>query len=513
MNNWQRVAPIGALYFFFSSVMVLVNNIIFTVPLIFTNYQKLIDNPLWILIGSVAILVAFAVIAFLQFYFFSYRLSENSIEIKAGVIFKKHLNLPFTKIQNVKLIAPVYFRPFGFTSVELDTAGSDKNEAKIVALQLPLAQQLKAQILNQTAVSESLNSQQNFDHSSELNTEQGTSRQHPDEQLLNQRSISDLVIHGITNNRIWIFIAFLAPMADNITDYVADFAISAGIDFSEMFSAQTHAWWQLAAYGLSLLIVSYAIVMLLSVIGSIISFYGFTLTKHGENYIRRSGLLTHHEVVMKLPRLQLVIRQQDWLDILIKRINLRFEQTNSTVKQQPGADIRNKIMVPSINPTQFQQLIDDVWPDNQLAEISFSRISKRFIFKYIVVFTLPIHLIIAGLLIHDELFFNLIYAATSMLLISFLIVMRWYRWGYAIDSEYIYIRKGLLGVDFYTFPIHKVQQTKFKQSWFMKRRSLSSLVLVLASGAQSIPFIKATTALALIDRTLHQVESSKRNWM
>ena len=243
MNNWQRVAPIGALYFFFSSVMVLVNNIIFTVPLIFTNYQKLIDNPLWILIGSVAILVAFAVIAFLQFYFFSYRLSENSIEIKAGVIFKKHLNLPFTKIQNVKLIAPVYFRPFGFTSVELDTAGSDKNEAKIVALQLPLAQQLKAQILNQTAVSESLNSQQNFDHSSELNTEQGTSRQHPDEQLLNQRSISDLVIHGITNNRIWIFIAFLAPMADNITDYVADFAISAGIDFSEIFSAQTHAWW------------------------------------------------------------------------------------------------------------------------------------------------------------------------------------------------------------------------------------------------------------------------------
>ncbi len=40
--------------------------------------------------------------------------------------------------------------------------------------------------------------------------------------------------------------------------------------------------------------------------------------------------------------------------------------------------------------------------------------------------------------------------------------MRWYRWGYASDEHVIEIRKGYGGVDYYFFPISKVQQTECK---------------------------------------------------
>ncbi|MDP5041087.1 MAG: hypothetical protein NWQ26_09510, partial [Paraglaciecola sp.] len=39
-----------------------------------------------------------------------------------------------------------------------------------------------------------------------------------DEQLINQRSLPDLVLHGITNNRVWILLGGLAPFYDNIVN-------------------------------------------------------------------------------------------------------------------------------------------------------------------------------------------------------------------------------------------------------------------------------------------------------
>ena len=93
------------------------------------------------------------------------------------------------------------------------------------------------------------------------------------------------------------------------------------------------------------------------------------------------------------------------------------------------------------------------------------------------------------------------------------IALRWKRWGYASDDQFIYIRKGLIGVNYRCFPIHKVQQTSFYQSWFMRRFKLCSVGFVLACGGQSVPFIKEATGDALIDNTLYRVEALRKSWM
>ena len=92
-------------------------------------------------------------------------------------------------------------------------------------------------------------------------------------------------------------------------------------------------------------------------------------------------------------------------------------------------------------------------------------------------------------------------------------LLRWRRWGYARDDGYVYVRKGLLGIDRYCVPLFKVQQTKFRQSRLMARQGLCSVRLVLAAGVVDIPFIPAHEGLALVNQTLYDVESSGRSWM
>ncbi|NRA61149.1 MAG: PH domain-containing protein [Psychrobium sp.] len=506
MDKWQRVAPIALLYFFFDGLIGSLKIFGYSLVIVAANLDKVMNNKGYILLGIVIILCLILLSSFLQFYFFKYRLKAENIEIHSGIIFKKHLDLPFTRIQNVKLITPAYFRPFSFTSLELDTAGSQKSEAKIVAVSQELANSIKQKILTYQA--SHTDTENEADSANDIESSQEPSQ----EIVLNERSLRDLVIHGLTNNRVWIFLAMLAPVADPAIEYIIEMAGELGVDINAIISDPDYPVWQLSLFIISTFITAYIVVMLLSIIGSIIAFYGYTLSKKDNTYIQRSGLLSHHEVVMKLTRLQLIIRKQDWLDVIIKRTNLKFEQLGLfTQGQQPG--IRSKIMVPSINDAQCNQLINDAWPDNNLQHAPFERINKRYVFKLISFLVLPFNVLLGVIMVQLNAYVMLPLLTVTFAIGCALAYCRWLRWGYHRDDNYLYIRKGLLGVSYYCFPIQKIQQVKFKQSVFLRRHHLCSVTMVTAASALSIPFIPEGKGWSLVNECLHNVESTKKNWM
>jgi putative membrane protein len=93
------------------------------------------------------------------------------------------------------------------------------------------------------------------------------------------------------------------------------------------------------------------------------------------------------------------------------------------------------------------------------------------------------------------------------------VALRWKRWGYHVDEQFLYIRKGLIGINYYCIPVFKIQQTGFKQSLFMRRLKLAHAEFVLASGVVTVPFIKQLEAIKLVDTALYQIESTQRSWM
>jgi len=94
-----------------------------------------------------------------------------------------------------------------------------------------------------------------------------------------------------------------------------------------------------------------------------------------------------------------------------------------------------------------------------------------------------------------------------------LIVLRWWRWGYDLDEQFLYVRKGLIGVDHYCVPVFKVQQVQYRQSWLLERHGLCHLTLVFASGALKIPFVPWADAQVIFNYSLYQAESSGKSWM
>lgn len=510
-RQWQRISPIALIYFVLMFFKNMFGNIIYVAPALLLLSNKVTENPtFWLpLIYGFAALVILS--ALLNFYFFQYRLSNQHIEIRSGVFSKKYVDLPFSRIQNIELSEPLYYRPFGYCCLQLDTAGSTKQEAKVVALKKQFAQQLKLEIL---ASHQHNLPQQNLTHQDQKGLESKVEKSDSDDEIvMDRRNLDDLVIHGLTNNRVWIFLGGLAPFMEKIASRISDFLLTFGINVEHYFAFEGMSAWQIASTFVTMFLMVMLVISIFSVLGSIIAFHDFTLSKIGDRYIRRSGLFTRNEVSMRLSRLQMIVKQQDWLDVLLRRINLKFEQANANTQNTQPGQLSNKIIVPSVTIKECESLINDAYPNNQLFNIAFNRISKRYLLRNIGLFLVPIWGIFIGFFIYHDKPTAIAYSAGIALFIAGLMVMRYLRWGYAIDDNFIYVRKGCLGVDYYCFPIYKIQQTMLKQSWFLKRRQLCSLQFVLAAGAINVPYIRETEGFRLINTCLYDVEYSKRSWM
>ncbi|MCK7458296.1 PH domain-containing protein [Idiomarina aminovorans] len=497
-GQWLKLSPVAIIYFAVQFVKDVGNNLIYLLPAIFVGYNQFSENAVTIVSGLAALLVLVVISALLKFYFYQYRLTEGRVQIHSGVFQKKHIDLPFERIQNVRFEQPIFYRPSHHVCMLLDTAGSNKLEAKIIALPKDTADALKREILSYKA--------------QEVKTTENDEPQTEHEQLLNSRSIKDLIMHGLASNRIWIVLGALAPFFNSLSEKFIEGVENMGVDVDALMESSQYAFWQYFLFFLSIAFVVIAVMALISVLGSVITFYDFKLTRSNDRYIRRNGLFTRHEVVMKLSRLQMIVCQQNWLDKALKRVNLKFEQLGAGLERQSAGTSGGKIMVPSVTLEQANTLASDAWPENQLKTIKYHPVSKRLAVRNtLIAFWLLVPLSIA--LTYYEQTELALASVTLFVLATLLIILGWKRWGYAIKDDFIYLRKGLIGVNYRCFPIHKIQQTQLHQSWFMRRFRLCSVKFVLACGGQTLPFIKKPTGEKLVDTSLHQVEALKRSWM
>jgi putative membrane protein len=447
------------------------------------------------------LVIGFAVLSFV---FFRYRLFEGSVEVKSGIIFKKHINLPFNRIQNVKIEQPFYYRPFGYASLAFDSGGSLSQEARLIALRLDSAQSLRQQISENKAEREITETR--HESASDSSTRQDVIN----ETVINTRSIGDLAMHGVTSNRVYLLLAFVAPFIDDIIEYFSDRFAGWGLNIQSHI--ENDPTWQIGLYVIALFLFFLGIMTLLSIIGAIILFWGFTLSKTQEKFIRRSGLINRHEVSVPISRIQIAIMKQDWLDTLFGRMNLRLDQLNAQANVANPEALANKLMIPSVFAYQCRDILAYVFPKHQLHSTPFLSIKKIFITRFVLWLVLPITI---GLMVlftyHDAP--NWLVLLVSPIVLTGLIWLRWKRWGFAYTDDYIYIRKGLLGVDRYCIPTHKIQRVAISQSYWMRRSKVASIKFYLASGGYSIPLIDETIAKQLQSVILYQIESQARSWM
>ncbi len=476
LEHWQRLSPLSIIFFLGKSVVRLIKDALPTFApvaiVIFASGNRLTTTT-FIAAGLAALLIGGAI---LQFWFFKFRRDGDKVLINDGVFQKNHRVIRFERVQNINILTPVYFRPFGLTILQIETAGSKGNEADLAGVPAALAAHLRSSILEFQQSNVSVDGEQLVDNN---NPEKGT--------VVASASLSDLVAYGVSSNGVFWLLAVLAPIFGasfgKFDDIISD-------NFSKIEALFGEGLAAIVTMGTVLLLGLLVLMYLFSILGAIYRYYGYELTKNQQTLKRNSGLITRFEESLKLVKVQTFITQSNIIGRWIKRQNIILGQVVSSASGKPGK--KNLFIVPARVAAQVPELIKLVFADAPVV-IAEERIDRRYILKtWLVSAVLP--LTIVSLVFAPDSYWYFVIPLALALLALLLVIKRWSMFRFGVAGGYGVFQSGLFGFKRTLFPLHKIQQVEIQQSPQQRYRNLATLKISLASNQIRIPYIPTARA-------------------
>lgn len=493
-DRWRRLSPWSIVELSFRAIAEHIRYAYFLAPATFGVARSDFLDFAWLLpAGAAVIVIAGAVLSYV---FFAYRLSEDSIQVRQGALHRKHLDLAFERVQNISIEQAFYYRSVGLVTLKIDGAGSSGEEVRIVAIRRGEAEAVRAYVRARKGAA--------------VNPTAGPLQ--GDGELIFTRSLADLIVHGLTNNRAFLAVAGVFGLLSQADVSPAHLVARLGIDFDVVVAGMSLV--RLTILLVLAFILAGGAIALLSVLVSIFVYYGFGLYRSDKSLLVKRGLLTHHEVHVEKSRIQSIALRQDWLDYLLGRRNVLLESISHARARgtETGIDAGKRILVPSVRLHETGIVTDEVLPI-RVEALTFTPARKRYFHKHAAIFSGLYAAALAGCMALSAPAWTAAVVLVLWPLHVALIYMTWRRKGLAVDGEHIVARGGTIGVDYTIFPAYKVQDVAHVQSLFMRRRHISTLTFHTASTTARVPYLDTDFARAVVDYCLYRVESEERSWM
>lgn len=459
--------------------------------LVFSLTRNLVLTFGILAIGVLSVIVFQAIGAY---WFLKFKVTSEHIEILTGIFNRKHLNIPFEKIQQVSTEQPFYYKIMGdYLDVHLDTAGSKKTEALIPALSLDDAHQLQA-LINAKVIS----------RTTDVSTDAVSPSPEPELKILLGQNSASLLLYGILQNKLIWFALILFGFFEKIKAIVPKLdqkypAVMAKIEnvLPTHLSGDT-------GYAIVLVLVFLSVFFLFSAIHAWFTHFGYVLYKSKDGYISIEGLLTRVETRVTIRKIQWMMVRSNLAEQLIGRQNVVIQQFGSVMT------------VPCVTDAQKMALIRDVMPHSEYRTDRYKRISVRYVTSKWLMFTLPLFLWLFEFCSIDEINANiqiLIRFTGFMCGMSALLpLLFWYRYGFSEDAQHYYVKNGLFVSRHFIIEKHKLQATSFHQTWMMKRNQLCSVTLYFSNGNIKLPYLLVKDGNRLIDSGFSEVSKTGENW-
>lgn len=116
-------------------------------PIGYLIEQGFILIALGVVLGIIALIVLFS---WIGWRFATYRVTEDAVEERKGVVFRSHRRAPLERIQSVNLQRPLLARALGLTKIEIVTAGQG-GKVELAYLGYQDAKSVRAEILGRAA--------------------------------------------------------------------------------------------------------------------------------------------------------------------------------------------------------------------------------------------------------------------------------------------------------------------------------------------------------------------------
>ncbi|MGB7451273.1 MAG: PH domain-containing protein, partial [Lysobacterales bacterium] len=148
VHRWYRVSPLAIIFFILGIAQKLFWQGLPALVVMFAWIASADDYQVyWISRGLVVLAVlgfGFSVLSYLRF---RYRITDDRVLLRQGVLHREELDIEFQRVQNITIKEPFYMRPLGLSVLSIETAGSREKEISIAGIKRDLALGLRARII------------------------------------------------------------------------------------------------------------------------------------------------------------------------------------------------------------------------------------------------------------------------------------------------------------------------------------------------------------------------------
>ncbi len=448
MSEPKRMHPVAAI----SGLIAALRE--FIVPLVLIYFFGRGGNQYEWLFGLMLIIPFVAGIG--RWFRFTYHIEGTTLKVNEGLFVRKKVTVPKNRVQSVDITAGVVQRIFGLVSVKVLTAGN--NEA---AVDLTAITNEEARLIVETLRGESI-------------AEDGASPRSAAQDLPEVYAITmnQLLAAGATSGQIGVILSVVFTVFSQFDDMIDIDAIMRAFDQWAPFLANS-----------TLLIAVTAIVgtWLLAILGTIVTYFNFTLVRKEKELVVRYGLLKTKQVSIPFNRVQAVRFSEGILRQPFGYGALYVESAGQGDEKQQSSCI----IAPYIHVDEVNRVLSELLPELELDHHELTTPPSRAQWRYVLRLIRPVAVIVALA------WWLIPYGWISVLLlpVSVLLGMAQYRTaGYMLSGDKLLLRTRSIGRTSVAIKRNRVQATEFKWNPLLHRRDLWSYSVTLASVSKNLVY-------------------------
>ncbi|MFT4611400.1 MAG: putative membrane protein [Glaciecola sp.] len=450
------------------------------------TFANITPTVIFMVIGG--ILVILLVLAILKYLNFKFHLSKDDFHLSTGIINKDNTIISKSKIQNVYIKQNLLQQIINVVSLNIETAGDNKSEISIKALDKSTALQLKKELFNKLDLREAPN---------------------PNIETKNvffKVSLKRLFLEGISQNHLKSFaviVSFVFGLYYEFKEYLRSLKLRERIE--EFGHLDKENLLNIILLNSVFLVLAILISLLFSVIKTVIANFNLEVVENQKTIEINKGLFNKVSLSLTPSRIQNLVIKTNRIKRYFGLHTLSVKQAMVNVKQ------RKNFVIIALEKEQLKHLIDRLL-------VNYTGTVEKSVPKGYFKLILAVHMLALVSFLNIPGFFILgnvmWYINIALVLFSvFYVVVTYRKAYYQIDDEFITIGSGFIDTTTNILEIHKIQAVKLKQTIFQKRRHISSVIISTASKSVKIPYVSERDAKSICDYLLFKVESQDRDWM
>lgn len=460
MSEPKRLHPIAVLLNIIKSIKELV--IPFLLVIVIPGKNEGIPGWIQPLVISVIILFLI-VIAFLQWFRFTYRIEEGEFRIESGVFVRKKRYIKFDRIHSIDISEGIIQRIFRLVKVNIETAGGSQADAVLSAIRKSDARRINS------FISEEKNKNTNNPLDEDEDEVAGYEDAAKSASVFKQ-TLPQLFVMAATSGAVGVFlsggIAFISQF-DEMIPFERIFK-----DYEDFIGMGTIILSVLA-------LVALLVVYVLATLSMVIKYASFTVIKTDDEIVISRGLLEKRQLTIPIHKIQGIRIMENFVRKPLGLATVYLEYAGGSMEDKESLSI---MLFPLIKKGHLPEKILEILPVFQTTT-EMKPLPKYALSRYVFRKVLYIIPIIGAM----------VWFVRPWGLLSFLIVPLAIFWGYMQYRDAGWSIKGnllLLSSRFFSkqtliMQRSRIQSITYKKSWFQNRKELATISASIKSGVTS----------------------------